>query len=301
MLPEDEFTKKLIRIYTERLQILKEQQAIEGRTVDPKILIEIEEIEEKIEELESKLRKAETPSPPPPPPELKSREIPELFIRNIFAIPEENSQRDERMKELLRISSQDLKLLARTGYNYLHDQGKNFQAGFGKHLEEGENIKVLLENPYSQFAQARFRAGRAKKPMSKLSAGRIWEVLDQYPNLEIRFTDNPVYCSLFFTSTSVIYDPYHLGTRDRRTQQPGNQFLVFEFRIRRPRDLYEDRDYYSLLMSHFRFLWNDRTKTFPQLCNEYPQHLAACRKRHFERAKSRSSGQHATWLSRNRR
>ncbi|HEX9923685.1 MAG TPA: response regulator transcription factor [Anaerolineae bacterium] len=29
--------------------------------------------------------------------------------------------------------------------------------------------------------------------------------------------------------------------------------------------------------------------------------LAACRKRHFERAKSRSSGQHATWLSRNRR
>ncbi len=47
--------EKLIIIYDRRLQKLKEQQALAGISVDPKILIEIEDIEAKIAELQTEL------------------------------------------------------------------------------------------------------------------------------------------------------------------------------------------------------------------------------------------------------
>ena len=48
--------KKLICKHNRRLQKLKEQVAIAGHSVDPKVLIEIEDIEATIEELETKLK-----------------------------------------------------------------------------------------------------------------------------------------------------------------------------------------------------------------------------------------------------
>ncbi len=47
-------TKQLIKNYGLRLQKLKELQALEGRSVDPKILLEIDDIEVKIKELRIK-------------------------------------------------------------------------------------------------------------------------------------------------------------------------------------------------------------------------------------------------------
>lgn len=47
--------KRLIEAHTKRLQKLKEQQAIEGTSCPPKVLIEIEDIEKKLAELKAKL------------------------------------------------------------------------------------------------------------------------------------------------------------------------------------------------------------------------------------------------------
>lgn len=49
---DQDHLKKLITYHTQRLQKLKEQQAISGSTTDPKILIEIEEIEVQLAELQ---------------------------------------------------------------------------------------------------------------------------------------------------------------------------------------------------------------------------------------------------------
>jgi len=46
--------KALILTHNRRLQILKQQRAREGNSVDPKIIIEIEDIEEEIQKLEAK-------------------------------------------------------------------------------------------------------------------------------------------------------------------------------------------------------------------------------------------------------
>jgi hypothetical protein len=48
--------KKLILNHNRRLQILREQKAIEGRSVDPKILIEIEDIVAEIDSLQAELK-----------------------------------------------------------------------------------------------------------------------------------------------------------------------------------------------------------------------------------------------------
>ncbi len=61
--------RKLIHTYSRRLQKFKEQQALHGSRVDPGILIEIEDIKEKIELLQTELEVLESveESPPPPP------------------------------------------------------------------------------------------------------------------------------------------------------------------------------------------------------------------------------------------
>ncbi len=203
------------------------------------------------------------------------RPLPELFIKNIFAIPREDPKRDERMAELLANERPgELLLLARTGFNYLHDAGASYRLGFGKHLREGKTpIRVLLEDPYTKAAETRLRASRVKERFGKLSPDRFKELSELYAyNLEIRFTENPVYCSLFFTYESVIYDPYHLG-RPNLAERVGNHFLVFEFVRPSGEDYLGPRDYYSLLKNHFDFLWSDETKTFKQLCLEHRDEL----------------------------
>lgn len=201
------------------------------------------------------------------------RSIPDLFIQNIFAIPEENSQRNARMKELLSQNPTILRLLARTGFSYLHDMGANYQAGVCEHLEKGKKFQVLLENPYSRMTETELRASSGSVRWDKLSPQRLHQLLQKYDsNLEIRFTENPVYCSLFFVGDSVIYDPYHLGKRQPAIR-PGNQFLVFEFQRPSVEQQNGPRDFYGLLEDHFNFLWTDResTKTFADLCKEHPK------------------------------
>jgi ABC-type glutathione transport system ATPase component len=51
--------RKLITIKNRRLQKLKETQALYGPTVDPKTLIEIEDLEEEIESLQEELQNVE--------------------------------------------------------------------------------------------------------------------------------------------------------------------------------------------------------------------------------------------------
>ena len=67
--------KKLIITYNRRLQKLKEQQALEGRSTDPKVLIEIENIEAEIERLQMELMRLEADPPKSFPEERVIRQI----------------------------------------------------------------------------------------------------------------------------------------------------------------------------------------------------------------------------------
>jgi len=191
---------------------------------------------------------------------VKSRPVPDLFIKNIFAIPEENPLRDMRMRELLSgLPIKKMRLLARSGFNYLHDAGKNYEAGVGERLIQGAEFQVILENPFSPSGIARSAAAKDREPWTRIPLGRLSNLSSTYPGkFRLRITDDPVYCSLFFTDYSVIYDPYHLGVLGQPATV-GNQFLVFEFERPLKEGFLGPRDYYALLADHFEFLWKRAT------------------------------------------
>jgi class 3 adenylate cyclase len=83
-------------------------------------------------------------------------DIPEII--NSFNIPAENNDREKRMRELLSMPAKTLSLLALSGFNYLHERGKNWQFGIKKHLDCGNQMKVILLHPESEEAEVRMRA-----------------------------------------------------------------------------------------------------------------------------------------------
>ncbi len=75
-----------------------------------------------------------------------------------------------------------------------------------------------------------------------------------YRSVEVRVTEQPVNCSLFFTSTRVLYDPY-LWSLMREGGRVENNFWVLEFEKRENPDF----DCYEVLERHWRFLWTHST------------------------------------------
>jgi len=84
-LSNQDHLKKLISYHTQRLQKLKEQQALSGITTDPKVLIEIEQIEAQLVELQSQLFQPEKPPGLEAPPQGNEKIVPTtigVYIRN---------------------------------------------------------------------------------------------------------------------------------------------------------------------------------------------------------------------------
>ena len=74
-------------------------------------------------------------------------------------------------------------------------------------------------------------------------------LLDKPGTVSIRVTEIPVNCSLFFTSSSVIYDPYLWG-RPNKALPNENNFWVFEFlNAGEP-----EYGCYDILTKHFDFV-----------------------------------------------
>jgi class 3 adenylate cyclase len=183
---------------------------------------------------------------------LRDLNMPEIL--NLFRITHENDLRDERMQAVLTEDCMSIALLALSGFSYLHPEGKNWRFGVHRHLAEGRPMRVILMHPDGEEAKVRRKSERRRKdrPFLLVSLSRLEELAEEYASLELRLTRAPIYCSLFFTSQSVFYDPYHLGSFPG--QQSGqNQFVVIEFRRGHS---------YDLLESHFEFLWNAES-TFP--------------------------------------
>lgn len=207
------------------------------------------------------------------------RIIPELKVNNIFRIPKENDLREERMQEILLEETSSLKLLARTGFSYLHSQGPNWryrtkreseEGGIRWQLEKGVPMTAILENPYCENGKCRLRADENSKPWRDLSWERIQELKKKYDNLEVYFTAVPILCSLFLNDNSALYDPYHLG-RLPTAEISKNHFLVFEFTKPKRNIQY---NYYEQLQCHFDFVLKDElTLPFEQFEQKYKDHL----------------------------
>lgn len=201
-----------------------------------------------------------------PPPTQPASFLSESFHLNnltqAFRAPIEDRRREERVKQLIadecsRTDQRRFYLLASSGYNYLHPNGKVWRAGLGDAITKLKaEFQVILESPFSQFAITRALANGVSHHHweEKVFLPEL-EKLNEHDNVTIAVTEHPMNCSLFFTSAAVLYDPYlwALPKPDGRTE---NNFWVFEFRNVESNDYY---DCYNLLKMHFDFLATEST------------------------------------------
>jgi serine/threonine protein kinase len=83
-MPDQDHIKRLLTNYSRRLQKLKEQQALEGISIDPKILIEIEDIEAQLKKLAIDLKEIESKTASIPQPDIiASKEVQRKSRRTI--------------------------------------------------------------------------------------------------------------------------------------------------------------------------------------------------------------------------
>lgn len=179
-------------------------------------------------------------------------------LKHAFRITDMDSQRENRVRELVKeeckLENPAFRLAASSGFNYIHAQGKVWELGLGDAVMSGKaKFDVVLASPFSVFAVTRALANDViyEHWEQRGIPAELRKFTDQ-DNVSISVTGFPVNCSLFFTSSSVFYDPYLWGHPARRRTE--NNFWVFEFENR------GDPKYacYELLEKHFSFLKGER-------------------------------------------
>jgi hypothetical protein len=172
-----------------------------------------------------------------------------------FRIPVKDHEREIRIKELvegeLASNKPQFRLLASSGYNYLHPYGNVWRAGLGDAITNGKaEIEVVLQSPFSLFAITRALANDVEHDhWEERGMAPHLRDLAKMENVKILVTGHPVNCSLSFTSKAVFYDPYLWG-RPHPADRIENNFWVFEFENKSE----PGYDCYNLLKLHFDFL-----------------------------------------------
>jgi hypothetical protein len=170
--------KNLIVNYNRRLEKLREQQALYGMSVDPKILIEIEDIEAQIESLQAELKRGESQ--------------PEPTLQIGPATPDESEElrppKGESSMEPTMIATAVVAILS----SYLAKAGeaaaeKAGVAAWHKATEIYQTIKarfVQEEDNYPAQTLKQFE----ERPASRKSA--LKEVLEELLNQDVEFAQS---------------------------------------------------------------------------------------------------------------
>ena len=218
--------------------------------------------------------------------------LPEILsqcgLKNAFRIPIDDHKRDIRVAELIanersKIEPRYFRLLASSGFNYLHKVGRVWRAGLGDAITDDKiKFSVVLESPFSAFSYARALASQERKHQwkEKMDLDQI-EKLENMENVNIRVTEYPINCSLFFTSEAVFYDPY-LWSKPKKAEPVENHFWVFDFE--KKSESLDDFECYHLLKLHFDFLYKESTplldflgegrKRYEELTREFEQKMS---------------------------
>jgi hypothetical protein len=193
-------------------------------------------------------------------------------LRNAFRIPQEDSDRLARVTELVRTElthgSPRFRLLASSGYSYLHPAGPVWaSAGLGDAVSRGAELDVVLESPFSVFAITRALVNRVTHNQwdDRGMVPHLRELLE-LGTVSLRVTGHPVNCSLFFTGESVFYDPY-LWAMPGPKKRSENNFWVFDFGSGSE----EQFGCYRLLETHYDFLRGHSTP-LKEVLDHYDEH-----------------------------
>lgn len=154
-------------------------------------------------------------------------------------------------------------------------------------LEQGANVRVLLLHPYCTQAHYRsyreYLLPRRAEPMkfsdyyssgkherSKLvkdttqTIEEIFELRESYDNIAVQLYATAPFCFLLLTDSRAMVEQYHFGKHGRGSARTDSRILgkdmpIVEYKKAPggPRKWRPDRSPYSLLESHFTFVWEN--------------------------------------------
>lgn len=168
--------------------------------------------------------------------------------------PIQQSQRNEATIRLINSGSQ-FSLLAVTALSYIDPDIKRHWDTLKHKLYNGASFRILLLNPFCQEKKLRMKLNYDSSTLDpKLKLELLIDLYNTFDNVNIRFSSNNIYCSLFFSDDEMIYDPYHLGKVGDRLE--NNFFALMLKRISDRPGASSEYSYFSLLKEHFEYLWS---------------------------------------------
>ncbi len=255
--------EKLISIHTRRLQILKEKKALKGSSVEPSIILEIEDTEAEIEELQEKLENFE---------EVASESITSQNVSNFRQEPEKESipsvpimQYDEFNKP--DVSTIVAKYMQSTTDMALHKGAFFFPGPFRRSLRKalhaGKKFRILLcQNHPVVNHQLWFRSEKhwREENGADIIGSQIETGLRNIDAMRRHLTEKESRCLKVRLIPYVIPDPFCVIDRDRdnglvlmyirnfREAGLDAPFLIF-------RRSSEHNELYDFFVGEFERLW----------------------------------------------
>jgi len=144
-----------------------------------------------------------------------------------------------------------MRLCANSGASYLNAALARHRPYVVEKLKAGCTFQVLLLDPLSHEKRLRDEINVQGEPTdSKLSLGDIIRLSNGSLQLDVRFIDRGMTCSLFFANDVLFFDPYHVAYRDGRIE---NRFLCLRMVRTTPT---AGVSYFDLFQSHWDQLWS---------------------------------------------
>ncbi|WP_319410934.1 hypothetical protein [uncultured Cohaesibacter sp.] len=147
-----------------------------------------------------------------------------------------------------------MSLAANSGASYLSVGLQRHWPAVRLRLLERVPFRVILLDPASGERALRNSINVVgERDDNKLPLGDIIRASNEFHNLEIRFADRGMSCSVFITEDEAYFDPYHLAEDGGRI---SNRFMCWKMK---KTDVTEGISNYEMVRRHFDALWDAST------------------------------------------
>lgn len=182
-------------------------------------------------------------------------------IANVFARRMKSERAQRAIEEHIKTARKKL-LIAGVAFPEFLVQGRYTSLITAKLEESDVKFRLLLMDPRSKAAdeRAKIEQGRLTKGNMRDAIDVIQTYMESNRNIEVRLYNFPAMLFLLINEKSLLVEPYHFGRPEtlRLGDCIGGLVPLLEVEKRE-----SPESFYSVLVSHFDYIWNKRGDTLP--------------------------------------
>jgi hypothetical protein len=189
----------------------------------------------------------------------------------LMADPDQQLDRNKATHDILRKGNR-FSLMTISAASYIDPAVDRHWPLLKSRLDDGCPLRLLLLSPFCREQQVRNQRNKLSHRIdSKINIFTVLQLASGYPNVAIKLSDDNIYGAVFFSEDRLTYDPYHLGLVGPRLE---NRFFALDY-IRPQGSMTEPAlDHYSLLRSHFDYVWSELAVDLPVFLRKHLNDIA---------------------------